>query len=102
MWQPAGYSVVLDCWQHQHHDGNTEHHWQHINPAVVSRCKRQAIVRVQARDLQGLVVVSTLTLNVVPINDAPRLIAAVPDVVMAEDDAPRDILLSPASSSTQT
>ena len=55
----------------------------------------QALVRVQARDLQGATVVSTLTLNVVGSNDAPRLITAIPNQTMSEDDTPKDILLSP-------
>ncbi len=56
----------------------------------------QALVRVQARDIAGQTVVSTLTLNVIPVNDPPRLITAIPDVTMNEDDAPRDIQLSPS------
>ncbi|MCC6511676.1 MAG: cadherin-like domain-containing protein, partial [Pirellulaceae bacterium] len=56
----------------------------------------QALVRVQARDIAGQTVVSTLTLNVRPINDAPRLIVAIPDQTMAEDAAPRDFVLTPA------
>ncbi len=62
----------------------------------------QALVQVRATDSAGASVVSTLTLNVVPVNDAPRLVAALPAVTMSEDDAPRDILLSPSFSSIQT
>ncbi len=57
----------------------------------------QAFVQVQARDLQGQTVVSTLTLNVVPVNDAPRLVTAIPNVTMSEDDAPRDVQLTPTN-----
>ncbi len=55
----------------------------------------QALIQVRATDVAGQSIVNTLTLNVRAVNDAPRLITAIPDVQMNEDDAPRDIVLNP-------
>ena len=55
----------------------------------------QAIVVVSARDGAGLVTTDTLTLNVSPVNDAPRLAQAIPTQNIDEDAAPVNITLSP-------
>ncbi|MEZ6135389.1 MAG: tandem-95 repeat protein [Pirellulaceae bacterium] len=55
----------------------------------------QAIVVVRATDLAGETVQSTLTLNVTPVNDAPRLVASLPDLTVAEDQVLPGIPLSP-------
>lgn len=55
----------------------------------------QATVVVRARDLNNGTVNSTLTLNVRPVNDAPRLLTAIPDQLVNEDAASFEVLLSP-------
>lgn len=54
----------------------------------------QALVEVQAQDLAGASTSSTLTLNVTPVNDAPRLTQPIPDQTVAEDSAPLQLTLT--------
>ncbi len=55
----------------------------------------QSLIVVRATDLAGLSVENTLTLAVTPVNDAPRLVQALPDRTVAEDDVIPGIVLSP-------
>jgi subtilisin family serine protease len=55
----------------------------------------QSIVVVRATDLAGLSVENTLTLVVTPVNDAPRLVQALPDLTVEEDAVIPGIVLSP-------
>ncbi|MEC8555201.1 MAG: Ig-like domain-containing protein [Planctomycetota bacterium] len=55
----------------------------------------QALVVVKAEDAAGLSIQDTLTLTVVPVNDAPRLVQALPDITTDEDVDPAVITLAP-------
>jgi hypothetical protein len=54
-----------------------------------------AVIVVEARDIAGLTVTNTLTVQVTPAPDAPRLVRPLPDQTVAEDSAPIVIQLSP-------
>ncbi|MCA9125525.1 MAG: tandem-95 repeat protein [Planctomycetales bacterium] len=55
----------------------------------------ESIIVVQAQDSTGLVVTDTLTLTVSPVNDAPKLLQAIPDISVDEDGTPPQITLTP-------
>ncbi len=55
----------------------------------------QALITIEARDAAGLFVRDTLTLRVTPVEDSPRLIAAIPDQNVNEDAAAVSITLTP-------
>ncbi len=55
----------------------------------------QSLIVVRATDAAGLNVQDTLTLSVVPVNDAPRLVQSLPDLTVAEDAVIPGIVLSP-------
>ena len=54
-----------------------------------------ATIVIEARDVAGLTVTNTLTVQVTPVADPPRLVKPLPDLSVAEDAAPIGILLSP-------
>ncbi|MFO0940770.1 MAG: Ig-like domain-containing protein [Pirellulales bacterium] len=56
----------------------------------------QAQIVVQATDLAGLTVRNTLTLNVTPVNDAPFIVSALPDVTANKNATVPSISLSPS------
>ncbi|MFO1062601.1 MAG: Ig-like domain-containing protein [Pirellulales bacterium] len=62
---------------------------------LVADANGQAVITIEAADSTGAKITNTLTLNVTPVNDAPRLVTAIPDQTMAEDETPRTITLSP-------
>ena len=55
-----------------------------------------SVIVVEARDQQGTTRTDTVTLIVTEVNDAPRLVQALPDRTVDEDVAPIQITLSPA------
>lgn len=55
----------------------------------------QSLIVVEAQDLAGLTVVSTLTLSVTPVNDAPRLANPLPSVNVNKNSVVPGITLSP-------
>jgi hypothetical protein len=55
----------------------------------------QAIITFEATDRAGLKVRNTLTVNVSPVNDAPRLAAPLPNLNVNEDSVIPDTALSP-------
>lgn len=55
----------------------------------------QSVIVVRATDVAGESITDTLTLNVIPVNDAPRLAQALPDVTVNEDATAPQLVLSP-------
>ncbi len=55
----------------------------------------QSILVVRATDSSGASTTDTLTLNVVPVNDTPRLVQALPDLTVAEDSTSPQLVLTP-------
>ncbi len=55
----------------------------------------QSTIVLEAKDLDGKTVTTQFTLQVTAINDAPRLVEAIPDQVVAEDNGPVNLTLTP-------
>ena len=55
----------------------------------------QAIIVFEAKDRAGNTALNTLTLNVTPVNDPPRLVAPLPNLSVTEDAVIPDTTLSP-------
>jgi hypothetical protein len=54
-----------------------------------------SLIEVEARDQAGATARDTLTLTVVPVNDAPRLVQPIPDIIVDEGDDDPEIVLTP-------